>query len=153
MLRKRGHYDGFNSKLVRLKAQYAFGYPAIRSKFQFQTGSIRRSEIVLTATSRTKLFQFQTGSIRSLRVLTLRAAGCGGSFQFQTGSIRSVIFSDRTESPLQRFNSKLVRLEVKRELESPLQISFQFQTGSIRSATSASLTATIAMVSIPNWFD
>ena len=75
----------FNSKLVRLKVQYSQSPISFR-KFQFQTGSIKRSQYPLV-------------------VLPT------GTFQFQTGSIKSFSHIEQTYEKL-RFNSKLVRLKV-----------------------------------------
>ena len=115
--------------------------------FQFQTGSIKRIDIIEVNT-KNMTFQFQTGSIKSTsdsinKKDTLK-------FQFQTGSIKSplaltyllpanmfqlkadadfdIMFEEKSG-----FNSKLVRLKVSyRLLHRCLAVLFQFQTGSIK---------------------
>ena len=54
---------GFNSKLVRLKVDLFYFAEFAQGVFQFQTGSIKRAELVQTQRS-LLLFQFQTGSIK-----------------------------------------------------------------------------------------
>ena len=76
--------------------------------FQFQTGSIKRSDVKILKSGKGFWFQFQTGSIKS--GVPTKIIEDSSGFQFQTGSIKS-------PPP----DSALVS-------GSP----FQFQTGSIR---------------------
>ncbi len=55
-------YEGFNSKLVRLKDTAIITYILQVPEFQFQTGSIKRPHVYLLVG--VVQFQFQTGSIK-----------------------------------------------------------------------------------------
>ena len=97
--------------------------------FQFQTGSIKRSDVKILKSGKGFWFQFQTGSIK--RNLSTSAAVSCILFQFQTGSIKRAGNSGLRYSDV-RFNSKLVRLKaMERFARKPLAKN----------------------VSIPNWFD
>ncbi len=69
------------------------------------------------------------------------------AYQFQTGSIKSRrLIVLRLRLSLNRFNSKLVRLEVQfRNVKKTRTVVFQFQTGSIRSLISGGRGVALAM--------
>ena len=87
--RRCGCHRGFNSKLVRLKANINLAWQSFLPRFQFQTGAIKRLQLVSPVLQQ-QLFQFQTGAIKSSHR--------------QFGSMR-----------MPGFNSKLVRLKVLTE--------------------------------------
>ena len=122
----------FNSKLVRLKGTELVLLTYAGSKFQFQTGAIKRKSLktseATTHRFNSKLVRLKV-SIRSHALsrnarfnskLVRLKGNCAHriscailTFQFQTGAIKRcdhVLFST---SPIRRFNSKLVRLKAK----------------------------------------
>ena len=117
--------------------------------FQFQTGAIKR-HLSYREQIYMQTFQFQTGAIKSWMP---PAQGWRDMFQFQTGAIKSTRKHLRHRIRAS-FNSKLVRLKVKRDeyLAALMRPAFQFQTGAIKSQTEAG-SAAFVTVSIPNWCD
>ena len=99
--------SGFNSKMVRLKGEGAYGLYLMFKEFQFQNGSIK-SHDVLQNRRCAVVFQFQNGSIK--RDIDDGTQYPGIWFQFQNGSIK------RTGGTM----------------SGPLTTQFQFQNGSIK---------------------
>ncbi len=79
------HLLCFNSKMVRLRGQFASVLPH-PSKFQFQNGAIASQfpEVVIINSYE---FQFQNGAIARRQSMMKEQTGC--LFQFQNGAIAS----------------------------------------------------------------
>ena len=76
-------YTRFNSKLVRLKVMSLCRYGG-RTKFQFQTGAIKRTFPLVASPGSGELFQFQTGAIKRLG----RVASCAFRGSFNSKLVR-----------------------------------------------------------------
>ena len=121
---------GFNSKLVRLKANgYKVGLIG-ELEFQFQIGAIKRKPRLETRLRRLQ-FQFQIGAIKS--DTGRRVLFAGEVFQFQIGAIKSET-RDASFLSISSFNSKLVRLKVNKMVvvNANSLSTFQFQIGAIK---------------------
>ena len=120
--------SGFNSKVVRLKAEYVVDAVKGQFPFQFQSGAIK-SYVGYAIIPAANLFQFQSGAIKS--VLQGAFSVFLGGFQFQSGAIKS---SDEL------FRSHDFEL-------------FQFQSGAIKSWGYGLQNKRFGIVSIPKWCD
>ncbi len=151
----------------------ATALPCPLRQFQFQTGSIKRRQLLsilnwrrgfnsklvrlkgcsqIPAVNNRKEFQFQTGSIKSSTELTVDVHT--GMFQFQTGSIKSLMALAICNCccSLFQFQTGSIKRFVL-ALEATPGSPFQFQTGSIKSLRRKSIMRSRKLVSIPNWFD
>ena len=121
----------FNSNMVRLKAEYDQSNKFYYHKFQFQYGSIKRRDRIISCviiiryfnsnmvrlkeTLRAQVrnyirkFQFQYGSIKS--DLPFKIKQMQLKFQFQYGSIKRIERSKRKQLSKCYFNSNMVRLK------------------------------------------
>ena len=121
--------NGFNSKLVRLKADKPPSFRARLTSFNSKLVRLKGDRPGAIDSPYAQSFQFQTGAIKSQQRFARRAELY--LFQFQTGAIK--------------------RQEVE-GLEPP-PAWFQFQTGAIKRTRRMSSWRCVMRVSIPNWCD
>ena len=125
----RTAYEGFNSKLVRLKA-----YPETHSshaKRRFNSKLVRLK-----------------GKRRRNRCPRIFG------FQFQTGAIKSDAHPNPSDPVMPRFNSKLVRLKEKVRVNPGVNLNgFNSKLVRLKEAKLMELNSIDTSVSIPNWCD
>ena len=121
----------FNSKLVRLKGVHQIAIKPKLILFQFQTGSIKRTDYQ---------FKREDGYCFNSKLVRLKEADLGvsfevqGVFQVQTGSIKRDQVSWPVATDTDRFQFQTGSIK-RRSFDRQWfrQTMFQFQTGSIKS--------------------
>ena len=129
----------FNSKMVRLEVLHAKQSRCALGKFQFQDGAIRGMSSLLGITF-ARSFQFQDGAIRGDNRTEDQARR---DYRFNSKMVRLEVRCSLSLHHLDvGFNSKMVRLEVSLWLGNhPYCGMFQFQDGAIRGPGNGDMTA------------
>ena len=119
----------FNSKLGSIKSRIVCERYVEIALFQFQTGSIKRSEPHLEEDS-IEVFQFQTGSIKKPIFKAVCVAKNIG-FNSKLVRLKSLRYTVPRRVCVQGFNSKLVRLKDWPQI-SIAEVLFRFNSKLVR---------------------